>query len=109
MSRERQGCPPCHQAPALRAQNTHMLTRHSLRVRPGEGFPMSANPIPPFHTPFQGLGLQEPSKLLGFLGVLTSAFRAAKAGQVAGVGGGQEIEQPPSLYGTKSTATCFLG
>ena len=23
MSRERQSCPPCHQAPALRAQNTH--------------------------------------------------------------------------------------
>ena len=80
---------------------------HSLRVRPGVGFPVPANPIPPFHTPFQGLGLQEPSNLLGFLGALTSALRAAKEGQVAG--GGQEIEQPPSFYGTKSTVTCFLG
>ena len=93
------GHPPLPPDPAAHARNTHTLCRS---VRPAEALPMSAKPVPPFQMPFQGRDPRSPhAVLLGFLGVLTSAFGAAKEKQ--GVEGWRG-----NKLSWRSAVTCFL-
>lgn len=62
---------------------------------------MSAKPIPPFHMPFQGLGLQEPSGCASWLlGGPHKCLRGCQGeARCGGLKGGQETEQSPSFHG----------